>query len=318
MGVGIGLGCAEFPFSGAAAYWRWIDMCEAGGVDSIWQTDRIVSRQPFLESMTTMAALAGRTRRMRFGMNVVSLAFRDPVLLAKQCATIDVLSDGRLLPAFGIGSPLGPEWEALGIDTKTRGRKADECLEIIRRLWREDQVDFSGAFYKLKGATILPKPVQPELPMWIGGSTDAAIRRTARIGTGWQSGGDPPAEAGRVVAAIKRATTEAGRSIDEDHYGAGFAFHFGSRDAPGVGRAMDSYTKRTGRDATHAFAIGDADTILARIAEYVDAGVSKFILRPLGDDDEAILAQTRLLIEQVLPRAEARWPKRPKVTATDK
>ena len=107
MGVGIGLGCAEFPFSGAAAYWRWIDMCEAGGVDSIWQTDRIVGRQPFLESMTTMAALAGRTRRMRFGMNVVSLAFRDPVLLAKQCATIDMLSDGRLLPAFGIGSPLG-------------------------------------------------------------------------------------------------------------------------------------------------------------------------------------------------------------------
>jgi probable F420-dependent oxidoreductase len=318
MGVGIGLGCAEFPFSGAAAYWRWIDMCEAGGVDSIWQTDRIVSRQPFLESMTTMAALAGRTRRMKFGMNVVSLAFRDPVLLAKQCATIDVLSDGRLLPAFGIGSPLAPEWEALGADTKTRGRKADECLEIIRLLWREDSVDFSGAFYKLKAATILPKPVQRDLPMWIGGSTDAAIRRTARIGTGWQAGGDPPAEAGRVVAAIKTSLTEAGRSIDDDHYGAGFAFHFGSRDEPAIDRAMDAYAKRTGRDATGAFAVGDADTILARVAEYVDAGVSKFILRPLGGDDDAILAQTRLLIEQVLPRAEARWPRRPKVTTTDR
>jgi probable F420-dependent oxidoreductase len=293
MGVGIGLGCAEFPFSGAAAYWRWIDMCEAGGVDSIWQTDRIVGPQPFLESMTTMAALAGRTRRMRFGMNVVSLAFRDPVLLAKQCATIDVLSEGRLLPAFGIGSPLAPEWQALGMDTKTRGRKTDECLDIIRRLWREESVDFSGAFYQLKGVTIAPKPVQPDLPVWIGGSSDAAIRRTARIGTGWQAAGDPPAEAGRVVAAIKAAA---------------------SRDAPGVGRAMEAYAKRTGRDATHAFAIGDADTILARIAEYVDAGVSKFILRPLGGDDDTILAQTRLLIEQVLPRADARWPKRPKTS----
>lgn len=318
MGVGIGLGCAEFPFSGAAAYWRWIDMCEAGGVDSIWQTDRIVGHQPFLESMTTMAALAGRTRRMRFGMNVVSLAFRDPVLLAKQCATIDMLSDGRLLPAFGIGSPLAPEWQALGVDTKTRGRKTDECLEIIRRLWQEESVDFSGAFYKLKGATIAPKPVQPDLPMWIGGSTDAAIRRTARIGTGWQAGGDPPAEAGRVVAAIKAAATEAGRLIDEDHYGAGFAFHFGSRDAPAVGRAMEAYAKRTGRDATHAVAVGDANAILARVAEYVDAGVSKFILRPLGGDDDAILAQTRLLIEQVLPRAEARWPRRPTVTTTER
>jgi hypothetical protein len=192
-------------------------------------------------------------------MNVVSLAFRDPVLLAKQCATIDVLSDGRLLPAFGIGSPLAPEWQALGMDSKTRGRKADECLEIIHRLWREESVDFDGAFYKLKGVTIAPKPVQSDLPMWIGGSSDAAIRRTARIGTGWQACGDPAAEAGRVVAAIKAAASQAGRSIDEDHYGAGFAFHFGTRDAPNVGRAMDAYAKRTGRDATYAFAIGDAE-----------------------------------------------------------
>ena len=117
------------------------------------------------------------------------------------------------------------------------------------------------------------------------------------------------------VALVQRAeelgydsvwSAEAGRSIDEDHYGAGFASYFGSRDAPGVSGAMDAYAKRTGRDATHAFAIGDADAILARLAEYVDVGVSKFILRPLGGDDDAILAQTRLLIEQVLPRAEAR------------
>src|ERR1700761_5240931 len=201
MGIAIGLGCAEFPFSGASAYWRWIDMCEAGGVDSIWQTDRIVGRQPFLESMTTMAALAGRTRRMRFGMNVVSLAFRDPVLLAKQCATIDMLSDGRLLPAFGIGSPLGPEWQALGVDTRTRGRKTDECLEIIRRLWCEHEVDFSGAFYQLKGGKIAPKPVQSDLPMWIGGSSDAAIRRTARLRTGLRCRGGPPAQGASLRAA---------------------------------------------------------------------------------------------------------------------
>ena len=315
--VAVGVGLMEFPFSGAAAYWRWVDLCEAGGIDSIWQTDRLVSPTPFLECMSVMAALAGRTRRIKFGVNVLSLAMRDAVLVARQCATIDYLSNGRLLPAFGIGSPLGPEWTTLNLDTKTRGRKTDECLEIIRRLWREDSVDFSGAFYELKGVTIVPKPVQPDLPMWIGGSSDAAIRRTARIGTGWQAGGDPPAEARRIVAAIKAAAAAAGRSIDQDHYGAGFAFHFGCRDAPAVRNAMDAYAKRTGRDATHAFAIGDADAILARVAEYVGAGVSKFILRPLGIDDDAILAQTRLLIEQVLPRAEARWPRHPKITTID-
>lgn len=105
MTVGVGLGLMEFPFSHVREYWRWVDLCEAGGVDSIWQTDRLLSREPMLECMSVMAALAGRTRRLKFGMNVVSLALRDPVLLAKQCATIDILSEGRLLPAFGIGSP---------------------------------------------------------------------------------------------------------------------------------------------------------------------------------------------------------------------
>jgi probable F420-dependent oxidoreductase len=312
MGVGIGLGCAEFPFSGATAYWRWIDMCEAGGVDSIWQTDRIVGRQPFLESMTTMAALAGRTRRMRFGMNVVSLTFRDPVLLAKQCATIDVLSEGRLLPAFGIGSPLGPEWQALDIDTKTRGRRTDESLEIIARLWREDSVDFEGKHYRLRGAAISPKPVQPDLPMWIGGSSEAAIRRTARYGTGWQAGAELSADVGKVVAAIKKAVVEAGRTIDEDHYGAAFPFYFGSPGDGILSAAMAAYEKRTGRDPSRYFAIGDEKVILDRVAEYVAVGVEKFILRPVGPDGDAIIAQTRKLIEKVLPQVDARWPKKAK------
>jgi len=177
MRVAVGLGLMEFPFAGAADYWRWVDLCEAGGVDSLWQTDRLVSRQPILECMTAVAALAGRTRRLRFGMNVVSLALRDPVLLAKQCATVDVLSEGRLLPAFGIGSPLGPKWQALDIDTKTRGRRTDESLEIIARLWREDSVDFAGRHYRLAGASISPGPVPPDVPMWIGGASDAAVRR---------------------------------------------------------------------------------------------------------------------------------------------
>ena len=157
MSIAVGLGLMEFPFNGMQGYWRWVDLCEAGGVDSIWQTDRLLSREPMLECMTAMAALAGRTRRIKFGMNVVSLAMRDPVLVAKQCATIDVLSEGRLLPAFGIGSPRAPEWAALHLDTKTRGRKTDEGLEIVRRLWREDSVDFVGEHYRLHGRDHLAK-----------------------------------------------------------------------------------------------------------------------------------------------------------------
>jgi probable F420-dependent oxidoreductase len=307
MSVAIGLGLMDFPFAGAGDYWRWVDMCEAGGVDSIWQTDRLVSKQPILECMAVMAALAGRTKRLRFGMNVVSLALRDPVLLAKQCATIDVLSEGRLLPAFGIGSPLGPEWTTLDIDTKTRGRRTDESLEIIARLWREESVDFEGKHYRLRGASISPKPVQPDLPMWIGGSSDAAIRRTAKYGTGWQGGGETLEDAIRVVAAIKQALPEAGRTIDHDHYGASFPFYFGSPDVT-VTRAMDAYAKRTGRDPYKQFAVGDAETILERVGQYVAGGVEKFILRPVGSGEQ-VIAQTRLLIDKVLPQVGVRWPK---------
>lgn len=308
MTVAIGLGLMDYPFAGAGDYWRWVDMCEQGGVDSIWQTDRLVSKTPILECMAVMAALAGRTRRLRFGMNVVSLALRDPVLLAKQCATIDVLSEGRLLPAFGIGSPLGPEWTALDIDTRTRGRRTDESLEIIARLWREDSVDFPGRHYKLTGASISPKPVQPDLPMWIGGSSEAAIKRTAKYGTGWQGGGETIEDAIRVVAAIKQALPAAGRTIDDDHYGASFPFYFGSANDGTVAKAMDAYAKRTGRDPTRQFAVGDANAVLDRVGQYVAGGIQKFILRPIGSGDQ-VLTQTKQLIEQVLPQVGVRWPK---------
>jgi probable F420-dependent oxidoreductase len=307
--IAAGVGLAEFPFDGAAGFWRFVDLCEAGGVDSLWQTDRIVSRTPILECMTALAAVAGRTRRIKFGVNVLSLAMRDPVLAAKQCATVDVLSDGRLLPGFGIGSPVAPEWAALHLDTPTRGARTDEALEVIRRLWNEERVDFEGRYFRLTGASIAPRPVQSDLPMWIGGSSEAAIRRTARFGTGWQAGPETPEQAGAAITAIKQALAGSGRTIDEDHYGAGIPFRFGRHDDPGMEAAFEAYRTRTGRDPLGYFAIGDAETMMARISAYVDAGVSKFILRPIARGDADVLNQTRRLIEQVLPRVATRWPR---------
>jgi len=307
--ISVGLGLMGFPFTGADAYWRWIDLCEGSGVDSIWQTDRLISSEPYLESLTSLAALAGRTRRLKFGMNVLSLGQRDPVLVAKQCATIDMLSGGRLLPAFGVGSDRSPEWAAMHLDPKSRGARTDEALEIIRRLWAEDKVDFAGKHYQLTGATISPKPVQPDLPIWIGGSSPAAIRRTARFGTGWQGGAETPAVTGQVISAIKAALTETGRTIDEDHYGAGFPFWFGKQDDPGVAGTLTAYRALGLTDPLAYFAIGDAEAIVERIATYIDAGISKFILRPMSRDDAEIIAQTERLIAEVIPEIARRWPK---------
>lgn len=304
MAIGVGLGLAEFPFSGPAAFWDWVALCEAGGVDSLWQTDRLVSKVPHLEVMSVMAALAGATRRIKFGMNVASAGLRDPLVLAKQCATIDFLSNGRLLPAFGVGSPLAPDWAATGRDAKAGAGAAEEALEIIGCLWREPSVTFEGKHFRYRDATIAPKPVQAELPLWIGGSSRAAIRRTARLGTGWQAGSESPEEVAPIVAAIKEQVKAYGRRIADDHYGTGFFYRFGGPGDADLPQRMAAFAKRTGRDPRHAFAVGGAAEILERIRDYAEAGISKFILRPVGVDDADLMQQTRRLIDEVLPEVE--------------
>jgi alkanesulfonate monooxygenase SsuD/methylene tetrahydromethanopterin reductase-like flavin-dependent oxidoreductase (luciferase family) len=115
-----------------------------------------------------------------------------------------------------------------------------------------------------------------------------------------------------VIAGIKAALLETGRTIDQDHYGAAFAFRFGGPEDAGVAKVMDQYRARTGRDPRDMFAIGDAEVILQRLLAYVEAGASKFILRPIADGDVDMLAQTKRLIEEVLPAVSARWPKQRK------
>ena len=149
--------------------------------------------------------------------------------------------------------------------------------------------------------------------MWIGGSSDAAVRRTAQYGTGWQAGSETPEAVGKVIAAIKDAVAKAGRSIDEDHYGAALTYRFGDSDDPGVAKAMERYTARTGRDAAAHFVFGDAGAIVERIARYVENDACKFILRPAADGDEDMYVQTRRLVEEVLPRMAERWPRPAKI-----
>ena len=301
MSIAVGLGLSEFPFSDGRSFWKWVDLCEAGNVDSLWQTDRIVSRHPILECITTMAALAGGTKRIKFGMNVVSVGLRDPLLLAKQCATIDVLSGGRLLPAFGVGNSRAPEWKATSLVTKGRGKRTNEGLDIISKLWTQDSVDYDGEYFRYRSASIQPKPVQKNMPLWIGGSSDAAIRRTARFGTGWQAAFETPEEVGSIIETIKKALVSEGRTIADDHYGAGFSYRIGGWDDPAAVAAAESYQKRLGRDAKATFVVGQAEDIIMRISDYVDAGISKFILRPIGASNDDIFQQTSMLIDRVLP-----------------
>ena len=110
-------------------------------------------------------------------------------------------------------------------------------LEIITRLWRGETVNFEGDYYRYTDASIAPLPVQQPLPLWIGGSSPAAVRRIARFGNGWLGGLQSPAQVAPVVASIRKVSREAGRPVPEDHYGASFPFRFGGWDDPVVERA---------------------------------------------------------------------------------
>jgi probable F420-dependent oxidoreductase len=304
--VRLGLGLANFSLEGPKSFWRWIDLCDQSGIDSFWQTDRLVSREPFLESMSAMAAVAGRTERLKFGMNVTVVTFRDPLVLAKQCATIDFLSGGRLLPAFGVGPAVAPEFAATQWSSSSRGARADEALEVMTRLWQEEQVTYHGKYFSYTDASISPRPTQTKLPLWIGGSSPAAIRRTARIGTGWLAGIQTPADVAPVVEEIAKAARALGRPIDPDHYGAGFAFRFGSWDDAVVDRSARGLQRfAPDLNPRDYLAVGDARAILARIEQYKAAGVSKFVLRPMASDDRDFMDQTHRLIDEVLPVAHA-------------
>jgi alkanesulfonate monooxygenase SsuD/methylene tetrahydromethanopterin reductase-like flavin-dependent oxidoreductase (luciferase family) len=255
--------------------------------------------------MTAMAVVAGRTRRLKFGMNAIVLLPR-PLVLAKECATLDFLSDGRLLPAFGVGAETAPEFRATGRKPLGRGALADEMLELMPRLWSEDHVTYRSNHFQSDDVSISPSPSQQPLPLWIGGSSDAAIRRTATLGSGWLAGLQSPAQVAPVVTKIRAAVAEAGREIEPDHYGAGFPFRFGSLDEAIVQRTMAGYSRLgSDIDPSATFAVGDAATIRARARQYHEAGISKFVLRPLAANDDEMRDQTRRLIAEVIPEVHA-------------
>jgi len=306
MSVRIGLSLPNIAAQTPDIFWRWVQLCEQGGIDSLWQSDRLVTPDNQPEVMATMAALAGATRRIKFGMNALVVSFRDPLVIAKQCATIDFLSRGRLLPVFVIGSDFIPEWRATGRQTTTRGRHANEFIELVARLWTEDKVTHNGEFYQYKDVSINPKPVQSPLPLWIGGGSEGAIRRTAQLGTGWQGAIASPERTGEIVRLIRDQVRTTQRTIDDDHYGTTVPFRFGTYEDPPVARFIERMAQRKPKyfDQTTCLGVGGAKDIARTFARYVDQGVSKFVAVPLCDSLDDLFQQTERFCQDVVPRVE--------------
>lgn len=204
------------------------------GYDSLWVIERLLyptnPQAPYpasadgslpltyrrsLDPLATLAYLAAATSRVRIGASIINLPFHNPVLLARELGTIDVLSQGRLNIGLGVGwSP--DEFEAVGVPMRERGRRAEEALQIIEAIWRDNPVEFEGRYFRVPKSFFDLKPVQkPRPPIYMAAYTPVTMNRVARLADGWIPSGIPVGAMEQMFAAIKQGATEAGRDPGE-------------------------------------------------------------------------------------------------------
>src|ERR687892_1721894 len=154
-----------------------------GGFDAVWRGGRLTTAAP--DPLIALAVAAGRTERLKLGTSVLVVPGRNPVVLAKELASLDRLSGGRLLPAVGLGAPVPAEHRAFGVERSARAGLFDEAIVLMRRLWTEDDVHHDGEHFHVDGVTLRPRPLQQPIDVWLGGTAPSELRRTGRFGDGW-------------------------------------------------------------------------------------------------------------------------------------
>jgi probable F420-dependent oxidoreductase len=267
--IGISLGPAGAPGQFADA----VDLLEQAGVDSLWLSELVYS--PLVEPFTGMAFALSRTQNLKVGTGVAVLPGRNPVLVAKQLVTLAGLAPRRVLPVFGLRPAQDAERPLFEVPDGQRAAVFDESLTLLRRLLTEDEVDFRGKFFTVDGATIGPKPAKP-LDIWLGGSAPAGLRRVGRLADGWLGSLLTPAEAAGAVTAIQDAAAQAGRHVDDDHFGLSLPVAL-----DGIPDPLLASIRRRRPEADPAQLVAQGwDGARRLIGQYVEAGLSKFVVRP--------------------------------------
>jgi probable F420-dependent oxidoreductase len=278
---------------------------EAAGYDALWSGDHVMMYNPIVECVTLLSALAAVTSRVRLGTAVYLVPLRNPTVTAKLFAGIDYLSGGRLIFGVGVGGEIAKEFEACGVPLRERGARTDEGLEVIRRLWAGPRASFEGRFHRFTDVTIAPGPVQrPHPPIWVGGRSAAALRRTARFGDGWLAYMATPERVRTSMAEIAGHAEKAGR--DPASIAGGLLLF------TRVGRDRDAARRTVVADLSSRYnqpfetlvdrycAFGPPAACAETIARYLDAGVRNLVVKLTCSPDEQ-LDQQQAFAEEVAP-----------------
>jgi probable F420-dependent oxidoreductase len=264
--------------------------------DSLWVSDRLSGESP--DPVVAMTMAAANSTKLKFGMSVMVLPGRNPVVVAKQLASLDRMSNGRLLPAFGLGAADAVEHQAFGVKREERAAIFDEALPLVRRLWSGDRIDHDGPRFHLEGVRVLPRPVQDPIEVWMGGAARSELRRVGRLGDGWLPSFCTPGDVEAGIALVKETAANHDRAIDEEHYGVLLAYSHGA--LPDAVAAL-LQRRRPELDPSDVIPVG-FEALTERIRAFTEVGASKFVVLPLvepatwGDELQA-LAETVLPLQ---------------------
>ena len=263
---------------------------ESAGLDSVWVGDSLTAK-PRLEPLATLAAIASVTQRVRLGTAVLLAALRQPVLLAQTMGTVDLISQGRLIVAAGVGGAFNDdqrrEWQAAAVDPAVRASRLEEVVQIVRELATGQPVTFSGDHFELDSVAVGPTPVQQDgVPIllachWRAKSRTAQFRRAARWGDGIISISDTPDEYRQVVERVQSMASELGRDMDKFEKVFYLTVNVGEDVSLAEAEAEEFLTRYYGANiwGTRWGPFGDSERVVQRMAEYAEAGAETLVVR---------------------------------------
>ena len=270
IGVSVGVGAT----TDVGVLGQLVDDLDELDFDSLWLPEVLTA--PALDPLVALAFAAAHNPRLKLGTTML-LPGRNPVRLAKELATLDMLSGGRLLVTFVPGLPRSPEAEAVGVPKGEKGMLMDEVMPLLRRLWSGEQVSHHGDAANFDDVVVSPQPAQQPLEFWTGGMVGAALRRCGRFADGWLPSACTPDEAAEGREGVHEAAEEAGRSISPEHFGVSIGYSH----APLSASALQAFSGgRRGVDPEQVVPVG-LDALRDHLERFIDVGFSKFVVRPI-------------------------------------
>ncbi|NCG40062.1 MAG: LLM class flavin-dependent oxidoreductase [Actinobacteria bacterium] len=277
--IGFGLGTRSFT-NDHKTFDPFVDALEGLGFDSLWLSERLGGESP--DPIVGLSYAAGRTKRIKFGFSVMVLPGRNLAVLAKELASLDRLSNGRLLPAFGLGVADTHEQNAFGVQRKERAKIFNEALPLLKQFWGDEPVTHKGDYYDYENIQLLPKPAQKPMDIWLGGAADVELRRVGRFADGWLPSFCTPQTAAQGWKVVTQAADENDREIDPEHFGVLVPYTHG-----GLTESYKAILKKRAPDTDPSEIIPTGyEGLRIQLEKFIEVGASKFVPVLVGEPDD--------------------------------